>query len=101
MKKLLKEALQEQYDTKHRLLVYDRDKLSERVKKIERDMNEHQSKREATIEKQFEQLTSLASSQRAQLRRRKGNRKWCEERTEVESEKQRSEVNVVSPSLPQ
>jgi hypothetical protein len=71
LKQELKAALAEQYDTKHRLLTYDREKLRERMKKIEQDMNDHQAKREQALQKQYEQLSSIVAPSKVKSEKRK------------------------------
>lgn len=59
LKQELKQALAQQYDVRRELLAMEQQRLSDRLQKIEQDLSDYDARREATLEKQFEQLTSI------------------------------------------
>jgi hypothetical protein len=58
LKYQLKQALAEQYDLRREVLSLEKNRLHERVQKLEKDLIDYDSRREAALDKQFQQLTS-------------------------------------------
>ena len=58
LKNELKAALAEQYDLRREVLSLERNRIQDRLQKLERDLAGYDSRREEVIEKQFKQLTS-------------------------------------------
>jgi hypothetical protein len=60
LKHELRQALAEQYDLRGQVLTLEKNRLHERVQKLEKDLIDYDARREAGIDKQFQQLTSTA-----------------------------------------
>lgn len=59
LKQELKAALARQYDVRRELLAMEQQRLRARLQKIEQDLSDYDARRDATLEKQFEQLTAV------------------------------------------
>jgi hypothetical protein len=65
LKAELKEALAEQYDIRREMLTLEKNRLQQRLQRLERDLADYDNRREEHIEKQFKQLTSVPKSRPA------------------------------------
>lgn len=54
----LKSALAEQHEVRRQIMQLEKSRLRDRMKKIDKDLAEHDARRESAIEKQFKTLTS-------------------------------------------
>jgi len=64
LKKELKASLAEQHGVRRQIMQLERGRLRESIKKIDKDLADHDARREAAIEKQFQALTSAGASAR-------------------------------------
>lgn len=65
LKNELKAALSEQYDIRREVLSLEKNRIQDRLQKLERDLADYDSRREEAIEKQFKQLTSVTKARPA------------------------------------
>jgi hypothetical protein len=61
----LKEALSEQYDLRREMLTMEKNRIQDRLQKLEHDLADYDSRREEAIEKQFKQLTTVPKNRPA------------------------------------
>jgi len=60
LKQELRRALAQQYDLRRETLSLEKNRLSERVQKLDKDLIDYDANREASLDKQFQQLTSTS-----------------------------------------
>jgi hypothetical protein len=65
LKTELKAAISEQYDLRREIMTAEKDRIQDRLQKLERDLASYDQRREAEIEKHFKQLTSVPKSRPA------------------------------------
>jgi hypothetical protein len=65
LKTELKEALSEQHDIRREMLTLEKNRLQQRLQRLERDLADYDTHREEHIEKQFKQLTSVPKARPA------------------------------------
>jgi hypothetical protein len=65
LKNELKAALSEQYDIRREVLSLEKNRIQDRLQKLERDLADYDSRREEAIERQFKQLTSMPKNRPA------------------------------------
>jgi len=65
LKTELKSALSEQYDIRREIMTAEKNRIQDRLQKLERDLADYDNRREEQIEKQFKQLTSVPKSRPA------------------------------------
>lgn len=58
LKHELKDALAEQYDLRREVLTMEKNRIQDRLQKLERDLADYDNRREEAIERQFQQLTA-------------------------------------------
>jgi hypothetical protein len=65
LKTELKAAIAEQYDLRREIMTAEKNRIQDRLQKLERDLANYDSRREAEIEKHFKQLTSVPKTRPA------------------------------------
>jgi hypothetical protein len=65
LKTELKVALSEQYDIRREIMTAEKNRLQDRLQKLDRDLADYDTRRDEAIEKQFKQLTTVPKTRPA------------------------------------
>lgn len=66
----LRKALEEQFTLRRELLMRERERVSQRLRKLETDLAQQEANREALLDKQYDAVLSGAKSQKLKLQKR-------------------------------